>query len=395
MSAPAQVEAPTPGDGKVPFGLKSRAAFHVMSRSNWLITLLAIVIALLIGAIFIWMSGSSIIESYWRLFRGAIFDPNQATFERQIKPITETLKNAAPLILAGLGLGLGFRAGLFNIGGQGQIILGAIGASWAGFAFNLPIVIHLVVAVLVAFVFGGIWGGIAGLLKAKTGANEVILTIMLNSIAGALIVYILRTDLFQVEGSAELKSKTIMDNAALPQLLPGNFSLHAGFILAIIATVFVWWLLERSTFGFELRAVGANPNAARTAGMSTGRITTLTMAISAGLCGLAGANQVLGTFGYMTQGVAETFGFDAITVALLGRNRPGGIFLAGILFGAFKAGAPVMQGAGVPVDMILILQAVIVLLIAAPPLVRFVFRLPKPDEMTYREYITMNQEVAR
>lgn len=392
MSTPTEEKTAPQG---APFSLKSRAAWHVASRSSWMITLLAVIIAFIIGALFIVLSGASVTEAYWRLFRGAIFDPNQSTFTAQIRPITNTLMNAAPLILAGLGLSLGFRAGLFNIGGQGQIILGAIGATWAGFALDLPPVLHLLVALIVAFIIGGIWGGMAGFLKAKTGANEVILTIMLNSIAASLITYVLGTKLFQQAGTAELKSKRIADNAALPDLLPGGFNLHAGFILAIVATIFVWWLLERSKFGFELRAVGANPDAARTSGMSTARVTTLTMAISAGLCGLAGANQVLGTFGSLTTGVAESYGFDAITVALLGRNRPVGTFAAGLIFGAFKAGAPTMQGAGVPVDMILILQAVIVLLIAAPPLIRFLFRLPKPDQMSYREYITLNQEATR
>ena len=396
MSTEVQHETPEKRHDPPGLALRLRAFWHVAARSSWMITILAVVLAFLIGAIFIVMSGSSVTDAYWRLFRGAIFNPDADSFTRQITPLTNTLRNSVPLILAGLGLALGFRAGLFNIGGQGQIIVGALGATWAGFALDLPPGVHLLVALAIGFTCGAIYGGFAGLLKARTGANEVIVTIMLNSIAAALITYLLRKPLFQAPNTSELKSKRIADSATLPDLIPGSLTLHAGFLLAIIATVFVWWLLSRSTFGYELRAVGANADAARTAGMSTGRVTTLTMAISAGLCGLAGASQILGsTTGHITTGVAESYGFDAITVALLGRNKPVGTFFAGMIFGAFKAGAPIMQGAGVPVDMILILQAVIVLLIAAPPLIRFLFRLPKPDQMTYREYITLNQEAGR
>ncbi|WP_230198244.1 ABC transporter permease [Flaviflexus massiliensis] len=376
----------------VPFGLRVRAMLHVALRSEWIISILAVVIAFIVGAVFIWIADASIIDTYWRLFKGAIYNPDRDSFLQSIRSLTETFKNAAPLILAGLGLGLGFRAGLFNIGGQGQIILGAIGATYVGFALDLPYFAHLLVALVGAVLAAGIWGGFVGFLKARTGANEVIVTIMLNSIAASLLLYLLSHDLFQQVGTSELKSKQIAAEARLPHILPDPFNLHAGILVAILATIFVWWLLERSKFGFELRAVGSNPNASETAGMSTGKVITLTMFVSAGLCGLAGANQVLGTFGSLTPAVAGTIGFDAITVALLGRNKPVGIFLAGLLFGAFSAGAPLMQGAGVPVDMILILQSVIVLLIAAPPLIRWIFRLPKPDNKTYREYITLQQE---
>ncbi|WP_394262297.1 ABC transporter permease, partial [Trueperella sp.] len=152
----------------------------------------------------------------------------------------------------------------------------------------------------------------------------------------------------------------------------------------------LWWIPERSTFGYELRAVGANAHAARTAGMSVGKVTTMTMMLSGAFLGLAGANEALGTIGYVGKGVAGTTGFDAITVALLGRSRPLGTFFAGLLFGAFKAGGYIMQTRGVPIDMILILQSIIVLLIAAPPLVRWIFRLPKPDRMSLREYVALN-----
>lgn len=396
-AATTQHKTPEPEHDLAPAtgAMKMKALAHVGMRSGFIISVIAVIVSLLVGAVFIWMAGASITDAYSRLLRGAFFNPGRDDFVRQIKPLTETLRNAVPLILAGLGLGMGFRAGLFNIGGQGQIVLGAIGAAYIGFSLNLPFPLHLIIAVFVAMIFGGIWGGTAGFLKARTGANEVIVTIMLNAISGFLLLYVLGTKTFQIPGSTELKSKSVDQASRLPHLLPAPFNLHAGLILAIIATVFVWWLLERSTFGFELRAVGANPHASRTSGMSTGKVTTLTMGISAALCGAAGANEVLGTFGALTPAVAGTIGFDAITVALLGRNKPVGIFFAGLLFGAFKAGAPLMQGANVPVDIILILQAVIVLLIAAPALIRWIFRLPKPDGVSYREYITLQREGKR
>lgn len=376
-----------------PLSLKARAAVHVALRSNWIISVFAVIIAFIVGAFFIWIADASILDTYWRLFKGSIFDPDQDEFTRQIRPLTNTLRDASPLILAGLGLGLGFRAGLFNIGGQGQIILGAIAATYLGFTLDLPFFVHMLVALIGAVIIGGLWGGLAGFLKATTGANEVIVTIMLNAIAGFLLLYMLNQDVFQGPNNNQPKSQPVAEEARLPDILPGGeFNLHAGFILAILATAFVWWLLERSKFGFELRAVGANAHASETAGMSTSKVITLTMFVSASLAGLAGANQVLGTLGSLTQGAAGSIGFDAITVALLGRNRPVGIFGAGLLFGAFKAGSPRMQGAGVPVDMILILQSVIVLLIAAPPLIRWLFRFPKPDGQGYREYITLHQE---
>ena len=183
----------------------------------------------------------------------------------------------------------------------------------------------------------------------------------------------------------------------MPALLPAPFQLDLGFIIAIVVALFVWWFLERSTWGFELRAVGANPNAARTAGMSIAFVTAMTMALSGALMGLAGGVQITSTMKYLTGDVAGSIGFDAITVALLGRNKPMGTFFAGLLFGAFKAGGRIMQAqADVPIDMVLVLQSVIVLLIAAPPFVRWIFHLPKPAGMTIREYLTLqaNKEVA-
>ncbi|WP_407701395.1 ABC transporter permease [Trueperella bialowiezensis] len=360
-------------------------------RSGWLVSVLAVVIAFLIGAVLIAMTGASVTEAYYNMFRGAIFNPDGRTFAYQIKPLTDSLFYAIPLILGGLGLAFGFRAGLFNIGGAGQLIFGALAAAWVGFNYNMPPVVHTLVALLAGIVAGALYASIAGILKARTGANEVIVTIMLNSIAGLALSYILLQPAWQVPGTNFPKTPNVADSAALTPLLPPPFKLHAGIIIAILATIVFWWLLERSTFGFEVRAVGANPDAARTAGISVGKVTALTMIVSGSFLGLAGANEALGTIGYVSGNVAGNVGFDAITVALLGRNKPIGTFFAGLLFGAFKAGGYIMQNAGVPIDMILILQSTIVLLIAAPALVRWLFRLPAANNVTLRQFVTLQE----
>ena len=345
-------------------------------RIRWLVSLLAVVIAFAIGAVFIVLADASVVDAYYAMFRGSIVDLNAPNAVRMFKPLTDSLFYSIPLIISGLGLALGFRAGLFNIGGKGQIIVGALAAVWVGFSLNLPPVVHTLVALLVAIVAGGLYGGIAGVLKAKTGANEVIVTIMLNSIATLGLGYTLAQKAWQVPGTNQPVTPKVAESAALARLLPAPFKLHVGFLVALVALVAFWWLIERSTLGFQIRAVGANAAAARTAGISVEHITAITMVLSGSFLGLAGANEALGTIGYVSRDVAGSIGFDAITVALLGRNKTWGTFGAGLLFGAFKAGGYTMQAKGVPIDMILILQSVIVLLIAAPALVRWLFRLP-------------------
>lgn len=376
-----------------------------MLSSSWMVTIMAIIFALLLGAILIAISDprvqetagylfarpsdflsalwQSISTAYSALVRGAIFDWNANSAARMIRPITETLVYASPLIMAGLAVAIPFRAGMFNIGGNGQVILGALMAGFIGYAVQLPPILHMIVAVLGGMLAGAAWAGIAGWLKAKTGANEVIVTIMLNNIAVFLIAYLLKQSWFTTMDSTLPRSAVVEESARLPQLLPDPFRLHFGFILALLAAWGVWWLLERSTWGFEFRAVGANPNAARTAGISVVRSTILVMVIAGSLAGMAGANQILGTEDYLTAGIAGSLGFDAITVALLGKSRPLGVVLSGLLFGALKAGSVAMASqTHLPVDIVLVIQSVIVLLVAAPPLVRAIFRLPRPGART-------------
>ncbi|WP_243056876.1 ABC transporter permease [Nocardioides sp. SR21] len=320
--------------------------------------------------------------AYTALFRGSIYNTRAETFEQAIRPLTETAKFAAPLIAAGLGVGLAFRAGMFNIGGRGQMLMAGAASGWVAYQFDLPGFVHLTFAIAVGMAAGALWAGIAGLLKARTGAHEVIVTIMLNYVAYYLVFFALsKQSLLQAPGSFNPKSLPAKDSAIMPKLLGDQFNLHLGFLLALVAVAFTWWLLERSSLGFRIRAVGINPPAAKASGINVGRTYTVVMLIAGALVGLAGANQVLGT---VTSGVTVDLdagiGFDAITVALLGRSRPLGILAAGLLFGAFKAGGFAMQASeNIPVDIVLVVQSLIVLFIAAPPLIRAIFRLPAQE----------------
>ncbi|WP_202567277.1 ABC transporter permease [Agreia sp. COWG] len=324
----------------------------------------------------------SVAGAYSSLFQGAVYNFRRPGFVAGIKPLTDTLTFATPLIAAGLGVGLAFRVGLFNIGGRGQMLIAAACAGWVSWSFDLPYGLHLILAVAAGIIGGALWGGVVGLLKARTGAHEVIVTIMLNFVALYLVSFMLKTPgLLQAPGSNNPKTPAAMPTAVFPDLLGPSFNLHWGFVFVIAATVYVWYLLNRSKLGFQFRAVGENPNAARVAGISVNKMYIYAMLFSGGLVGLAGVAQVLGTvttgFG---SGIDAGIGFDAITVALLGRSKPWGIFFAGILFGAFKAGGFAMQASeGIPIDIVVVIQSLIVLFIAAPPLVRAVFRLPKPS----------------
>jgi ABC-type uncharacterized transport system permease subunit len=322
---------------------------------------------------------AAIWHGYVALFQGAIFNPHTAskgTLAGYVGPISETLTNATPLILSGLSVGLAFRAGLFNIGGQGQVIMGAVCAGFVGFHWDLPPGLHLLLGILAGIIGGAAWGGLAGFLKAKTGAHEVITTIMLNYVAFFFLAYLLTAKGFQQSGSGQAISYQVHDSAQLPPLLGSSVRVHAGLFLALLAAWFVHWLLTRSTLGFRLRAVGANPFASRTAGMSVENSYITVMLIAGALCGLAGVSQILGTNSRITGDIDAGIGFDGITVALLGRASSKGIVAAGLLFGALHAGGTQMQSAtGTPVDLVQVIQSLIVLFIAAPMLVRAIYRL--------------------
>lgn len=319
--------------------------------------------------------GASVGGAYWSLFTGSVVDPGAGTLGGFLAPLSGTVLQGTPLIAAGLAFALAFRAGLFNIGVEGQIVLGAITGGVIGFAVHLPPVIHLLVAVAGGLAGGAVWGGIVGVLKARTGAHEVITTIMLNYVASFLVAYLLTTQLFQRPGRTDPISPVVDETAQMQPVFPG-LSMHWGIGFVLVAAVTYWWLLSRNTLGFRFRAVGANPRAARTAGMHVGATYVHVMLIAGAFAGLAGGSLVLGTNQTLTTGISGGIGFDAITVALLGRARPLGTVLAGLLFGALRAGGIAMQAqTATPIDIVLVVQSLIVLFVAAPPVVRAVFRL--------------------
>jgi simple sugar transport system permease protein len=378
-----------------------------LTASSLIVTLLAFVTAMLLGGILIAVADprtqaashyffqypwdtfqygfTSIWKGYVALFEGAFFNPHTAskgTLAGYLGPISETLTNATPLILGGLSVGLAFRAGLFNIGGQGQVIMGAVCAGFVGFHWHMPPGLHLLVGILAGMLGGAVWGGLAGLLKAKTGAHEVITTIMLNYIAVYFLAYLLSVKGFQAPPYGQAISNRVFKSAQLPPLLGGSVRVHGGLILALLAAWVIYWLIEKSTLGFRLRAVGANQFASRTAGMSVENSYITVMLIAGALCGLAGVSQILGTNSQLTGDIDAGIGFDAITVALLGRANPKGIIGAGLLFGALRAGGTQLQSAtGTPVDLVQVIQSLIVLFIAAPMLVRVMFRLKGPSSV--------------
>lgn len=390
--------------GDTPPPPRQNQVIREILRGNIVTTILAIVLAMLIGGILVALTDpevqsaagyffarpqdtiiavwQSFAGAYSSLFRGAIWNYEADTFVRAVKPITDTLNFATPLIAAGLGVGLAFRVGLFNIGARGQMLIGIAAAATVATTVQAPLVIHLPLTIAAGLLGGALWGGLVGFLKARTGAHEVILTIMLNFVAFYFVAWLLATPgLLQRPGGTQPISSPTPVTAQFPSLFPAPLTVNWGFIVAIGATVFVWWLVERSSLGFRMRAVGENPFAARAAGVNVERIIFYAMAFAGALAGLAGVNQISGTitsgFG---SGIDAGIGFDAITVALLGRSKAWGVFAAGILFGALKAGSFTMQVAqDIPVDIVVVVQALIVLFIAAPPLIRTIFFLPKDD----------------
>ena len=330
---------------------------------------------------FLTAAGAKIGNSYLAVFQGSIFDINLARESGWLQgfyPLSETIVTTTPLILAGLSVALAFRSGLFNIGAQGQFIFGAIGASYIGFRFEFNPIVHVLLAIIAGVVLSGIFGGIVGLLKAKTGAHEVIVTIMLNYSASLFVLWLLKTQAFLRPERQDPIAPEVNPSAQLPKLLGADQRIHMGIFISLVATVMVWWLLNRSTLGFKFRAVGANANAAKSAGISISFVTTITMFICGGLAGLGGAVHVLGTEHALTAGVAGSMGFDAITVALLGQATPLGTVFGAFLFGALQTGGRTLQSnTGTPLDIVLVIQALIVLFIAAPALIKKLFRIKK------------------
>jgi simple sugar transport system permease protein len=292
-----------------------------------------------------------------------------------LRPFSESLVISTPYIFAGLAVALGFRGGLFNIGAEGQLFVAGLASVYVGYAVQgLPWIVHLPLALLVGILAGAAWGAVPGLLKAQTGAHEVINTIMMNYIAFRLTDHLLQGVMARPDGLPI--TPEILPSAYLPAFFPRPMRVHLGFLLALLSAFLMYYFLFRTTIGMEIRMAGANPRAARYAGVRNKLITVLTMAISGSLAGAAGTNQVLGVDHRMVRAFSTGYGFDSIALALLGNSHPVGVVLASLLFGFLRGGAARMQSvAGTPVEIIRIVQAMIIIFVAAPEIIRTLYRL--------------------
>lgn len=380
-----------------------------ISKSPITVTILAIISGLILGGLLVAITTEEVYQafdiSFWEgiksgagaawstyeaLFYGSVGNPSKIIdalrsgdaldIRRAFNPFFESLVVSTPYIFAGLSVALGFRVGLFNIGAEGQLFIGAATTvSAAIFLKGLPAIIHIPISLLAGFIGGGLWGFIPGWLKAKTGAHEVINTIMMNYIAFRLSEFLLRGPLKNPEGFTPV-SAHIEESAELYRFFESPIRFHIGFFIALFVAFLVYWLLFKTTWGYTLRTVGANPRAAKYAGMNIVRSTVIAMFLAGGLAGLAGANEVLGVNHNLSLAFASGYGFDAIALALLGKSNPIGVVLAAILFGFLRNGAIQMQlSAGIPIDIISILQAFILAFIAAPAIIRTIYRLKEPD----------------
>lgn len=354
-----------------------------------LVPILAVVTGLIIGAIVIVVSGASVTKAYGALFVGSFGNPldffaalktlftsgDSAALIKAIYPFTESLVTATPYIFAGLSVAVGFRCGLFNIGAEGQFFVGALCSAFVGYSLQgLPMLIHLPLALLGGALGGGIWGMIPGYLKARFGAHEVVNTIMMNWIAFKLSDWLLNGPM-KASGFRPV-TPNIQASAELPRFFSDPLRFNLGFFLALLFAYLVYWFLFKTTLGFEIRSVGANPDAAKYAGMNIIKNFVLVMAISGGLAGLAGSAQVLGVDHWVGQGFSAGYGFDAIALALLGKSHPFGVVLAALLFGFLRSGATNMQSmAGIPIDIISIIQGLVIVFIAAPDIIRWLYRI--------------------
>lgn len=331
-------------------------------------------------------------DAYGALFIGAVGDPAQigkaiqtfaATGDTKaiilaFYPISESLVSATPYIFAGLAVALGFKGGLFNIGAEGQIYVGAIAAAYVGYSVTgLPWIVHMPLTFIAGAIGGALWGGLPGFLKAKTGAHEVINTMMMNYIAFSLAHFLLNGPMKRGGSAGAIPiSRNIQESAYFPTFFPDPIRLHLGFVVALLIAVVVFWFLWRTTLGFEIRTVGSNPRAAQYAGINVTRSFILTMALSGALAAMAGASEVMGVNHNLAEGFSPGYGFDSIALALLGGGHPVGVVLSALLFGTLRNGATKMQSlAGVPIDIISIVQAFVIMFVAAPAIIRWLYRI--------------------
>jgi simple sugar transport system permease protein len=338
-----------------------------------LVPLYAIIVALVVAGIVIVAIGKNPLDAYWALLRGMFGSPDR---------IAASLGRSTPFIGAALAVAFAFKAGLFNIGAEGQLLVGATVAAWVGTFSSLaglpgPLLIPIIL--LAGVVGGGIWGAIPGFLKARTGAHEVIVTIMLNNIAILFVRWMVgsRDPVILRDMSASVPHTAPLPAAGrLPSLIASQPPLHLGFFIMLGLCALVWFILKRTIFGFEVRSVGTNPNAAKYAGMAVNRTMIMVMALAGAFAGLAGAGEISGTSGFLSPGVFASIGFDSIAIALLARANPYAIILTAILWGSMLSGAGLMQQeAGLSIDAVRIVQALVLLFVAADVIVRWIFRM--------------------
>jgi simple sugar transport system permease protein len=342
--------------------------------------LLGIFTALLVGAVIIFVSGFNPLDAYGGLFSGAFGN---------WEAVNATLATATPYIFTTLAVAFAFQAGLFNIGAEGQLRVGAIAAAWMGVNVGGWSPFLAIPLTLVAGWLGGaLWGAIPGALKAFSGAHEVITTIMLNYISAFITSYLVGSD-GPLRGTRFNSTKEIGENARISPIVSDN-PLHWGFLIAIITAFFIYWLLNRTPIGFEIRTVGANPSAARYAGIKVSRITIITMAASGLLAGMAGALEVMGSPGLYYRynaNLGSGYGFDSIAIALLGKNNPIAAIPAALLYAALRSGAAKMQfqtvdanGQQLPGDLISIIQALVIIFVAADQVLRWLYRMRQKSD---------------
>jgi general nucleoside transport system permease protein len=388
-------------------------ALRVRRANMALVLLLALFVGLTVGAIMIIVTTPALVHSwstffshpgatisenfntvwfaYEQIFQGSLFDfhamrvlidhPDKVNLANALGPISLTLQDATPLIVAGLGLAIGFRSNIFDIGGQGQVIAGGLVAGLIGFSFTLTPLLQVTFELVAAMIAGAVLASLAGVLKAYTGAHEVIVTMMSNYIMVLLMGYLLITNLFARPGVKDGASKAVGPSGQLPFFfshLSSGLLVNVGFLIALAMVVVVQWFLNRSKTGFELLMVGQNGEAARTAGINAKRTTIITLCLAGALCGLAGMLELTGVDHFLTPNFGGSYGFDAITVALLGRNRPWGVFFGAIFFGAMYAGGEAMQAftpSNIQYSLAQVIQAVVVFCVATPALIVEIFRL--------------------
>jgi ABC-type uncharacterized transport system permease subunit len=393
---------------------EKRTSAWRQALSSLLVPVLAIFTALVVSAVLILISDVNVLAAYgtffrnpagalaatWKavadaygaLFLGAIGNPAEmvqaisnyfATGDIKLLlvafwPLSESLVTSTPYIFAGLAVAVGFKCNLFNIGAEGQLYIGALASAWIGYGIKgLPFIIHMPLAFLGGALAAAIWGGIPGYLRAKTGAHEVINTIMMNYIAFRLADWLVNGPMKRGGAAGHIPiTPSVLPSAVIPKFFPDPMRFHAGFFMALGIAALVYWFLWKTTLGFEIRTVGANIRAARYGGINVGRNTILAMALSGALAGMAGANEVLAVNYNVAGAFSPGYGFDSIALALLGNSHPLGVVLASLLFGTLRNGATKMQSlASIPIDIIVIVQAMVIMFIAAPAIIRWIYRL--------------------